>query len=123
MNEFKKLGLSEKILSAIDDLGYTEPTEIQTATIPMILKGADVIGNAATGSGKTLAFASGIIERCVPHEGIQALVLAPTRELAEQITKVIRDFAKHFKLRIKDVYGGVSFERQVDEIRGAEVIV
>ena len=104
MNEFKKLGLNWKILKVLEEMKFTVPTEIQKATIPLILEGKDVIGNAATGSGKTLAFASGIIEKIVPGNGVQALVLAPTRELAEQITKVTRNFAKNTELRILDVY-------------------
>ena len=123
MNEFKELGLSDKIISVIRDLEYISPSEIQKKTIPLILKGKDVIGNAATGSGKTLAFASGIIEKIIPGKGIQALVLTPTRELTIQITKVMRVFSKNTPLVIQDIYGGVSIERQIEGAKKAEIIV
>ncbi|MEK6926310.1 MAG: DEAD/DEAH box helicase [Nanoarchaeota archaeon] len=123
VKEFKKLGLSDKILGALKEMKFVEPTPIQKATIPIILQGEDVIGNASTGSGKTLAFASGIIEKCVPGKGIQALVLAPTRELVEQITKVMREFAEKTQLNIQEIYGGVSISRQITESKYADVII
>lgn len=123
MNEFKNLGLSKEILEVLEEMNFTAPTDIQKETIPLILKGKDVIGNAATGSGKTLAFASGIIEKCVPGEGVQALVMAPTRELAEQIAKVMRTFSKKTSLDVQEVYGGVPIERQVRAVEYCDVVV
>lgn len=123
MDEFKKLGLSKNILDALAEMKFKEPTPIQKAAIPVILKGEDVIGNAATGSGKTFAFASGIIEKCEPGKGIQALVLAPTRELVEQITKVMRDFSRKTDLNVQEIYGGVPIGRQISAAQNADVIV
>jgi len=123
MDEFKKLGLGKKILDVLEELKFEKPTDIQEKTIPLIMKGRDVIGNAATGSGKTLAFASGIIEKVTPRGGIQALVLAPTRELAEQISKATKLFAKKTPLRMQEIYGGVGFEGQIAGVKKAEVII
>src|SRR3989344_610845 len=103
MNKFKELGLSKKITDVLEEMQFENPTEIQRDTIPLILKNKDVIGNAETGSGKTLAFASGIIEKVYAGDGIQALVLTPTRELAEQVTKAIRIFSAKTSLRTQEV--------------------
>jgi len=123
MNEFEKLGLNKRMLDVLESLKFSVPTDIQRETIPLILSGKDVIGNAATGSGKTLAFSTGITERITPKKGIQALVLAPTRELADQITKVMNKFAKNSGLILQEIYGGVDFERQVRNSRDADVII
>lgn len=123
MDKFKELGLSEKIVNIIRDMGFNEPTDIQRETIPLILKGKDVIGNASTGSGKTFAFASGIIEKTSPRRGIQALVLTPTRELADQISKVTKEFSKNFDLRSIEIYGGVNIRRQISELRDCEIVI
>jgi ATP-dependent RNA helicase DeaD len=123
MNGFAKLGLSKRTLDLLESINFVEPTDIQRESIPAILEGKDVIGNAATGSGKTLAFSSVIIEKIVPGNNIQALVLAPTRELAEQISGVMRTFAKNAKLNIVEVYGGVSIEGQIRNMRNADVVV
>ena len=123
MNEFEKIGLSKKLTDVLDELKFEKPSDIQARTIPLILEGKDVIGNAATGSGKTLAFASGIIEKVIPGEGIQALILTPTRELADQITTVMRKFASKTRLEIHEIYGGVDLERQVRRSRRADIIV
>jgi len=123
MKVFEELGLSKEILEAIMKLGFNEPTKIQKESIPLILQGKDVIGESATGSGKTLAFGCGMIEKAIPGKGIQALVLTPTRELCEQVCKDLRTFSIHKKLRITPVYGGVSIDRQFDELRRAEIVV
>ena len=95
MEKFTKLGLSKELTDVLKEFGFEEPTEIQEKTIPMALKGKDIIGGSETGSGKTLAFASVIIENIVPSKEIQALVLTPTRELAEQVATSIRNFGKN----------------------------
>src|SRR3989344_7978751 len=123
MNEFKKLGLSKDILDVLEEEKFVVPTDIQRETIPFVLEGKDVIGQAATGSGKTFAFASGIIQKSVHGKGIQALVLAPTRELAEQIGKSIKVFSRKTKLKICEIYGGVSIEPQIRNLREADVVV
>lgn len=123
MEEFKKLGLGKALLQIIEDLKFEEPTEIQEKTIPPILRGEDVIGKSATGSGKTLAFGSGIIENTIKGKGVQALILTPTRELAEQVARSIRLFSKYHELSVLEVYGGVSIEPQIRRIESSEIIV
>ena len=85
MEKFRKLGITEPVLRSIKEENFEKPTEIQEKSIPLILAGKDVIAGAATGSGKTLVFASRIVENSEAGKGIQALVLTPTRELAEQV--------------------------------------
>lgn len=92
MEYFRELGIITPILRAIEDEQFEKPTEIQEKSIPLILVGQDVIAGAATGSGKTLAFASDIIQNAERGEGIQALVLTPTRELAQQVATALADF-------------------------------
>lgn len=123
MEKFKKLNLSEGILKAIEAYKFHEPSEIQEKAIPLILEGKDVVGSSATGSGKTLAFGAGIIEQAKTGEGIQALVLTPTRELAEQVADSLRNFAYHFNLNIKEIYGGVAIGPQISALRHTEVVV
>ena len=118
---FEKLGLSNELLKAIEKLGITEPTQIQEESIPHILAGKDVIGESATGSGKTIAFGSGIIEKVIPGKGLQALILTPTRELAEQVTIMLRQLSRN--LKIISVYGGVSINPQINDLKRADVVV
>ncbi len=121
MNLFEDLGLSKELESAIKEQGFDKPTLIQGKSIPYILDGKDVIGESATGSGKTLAFGCGIIEKVIPNSGLQSLILTPTRELAEQVKTALKKYTK--KLNIMSVYGGVSIEPQINELRRAEVVV
>ena len=93
MESFRKLGLSEPIIKLMEESKFKEPSEIQEKTIPLALAGKDVIGGSATGSGKTLAFGASIIEHTERGKGIQALILTPTRELAEQVGKVLQKFS------------------------------
>ncbi len=123
MTTFKELGLSEIFLKMIESAGFTEPTEIQEKTIPLVLAGKDVIGGSATGSGKTLAFGAGIIEHLKPNGGIQALILVPTRELAEQVGKALRRFSHHIRAHVAMIYGGVSISPQIDDLQRAEIVV
>ena len=85
MKLFEEFGLSQELLTSIERLGIKTPTQIQGLSIPGIMQGKDVIGESATGSGKTLAFGCGIIGKAIPGQGLQALILTPTRELAEQV--------------------------------------
>ena len=123
MTKFEKLGLSKEVADILKKQGIKDPTEIQEKTIPLLLDGKDIIGGSATGSGKTLAFASPIIENLVPRKFVQALILTPTRELAEQVTESIKDFSKNKKLNILAVYGGVNIERQIRQLAITDVLV
>ena len=121
MNEFKEFSMSDSLQLAIEDLGFTKPTQIQAESIPDIIKGKDIIGESATGSGKTLAFGCGIVEQVVPKQGLQALVLTPTRELAEQVKDMIKQLTR--QLRVTAVYGGVAIQPQIHDLNWAEVVV
>ena len=120
---FKELSLSDNLLTTIEEMGFSTPTKIQKESIPSIVKGRDIIGESETGSGKTLAFGAGIIEKVVPKQGLQALVLTPTRELAEQVSEAIKSFSNGKKLKIISVYGGVFINNQIHELTRAEVVV
>ena len=87
---FEQFELDNNIVKTINKLGIKSPTEIQKKSIPYILQGKDVIGESATGSGKTLAFGLGILKQVKPGQGLQALVLTPTRELTEQVTNSLK---------------------------------
>lgn len=123
MEKFAKLGLSEEVLSVLKLKGFHEPTEIQIKTIPLALAGRDIIGSSATGSGKTLAFASSIIENLVPNRSVQALILTPTRELAEQVADSIRHFSRNKRLNVSAIYGGVDMNRQIRELCRTDILV
>jgi ATP-dependent RNA helicase DeaD len=122
---FAELGLSEPIVRAISELGFESPTPIQARAIPVLVQGRDLIGQAQTGTGKTAAFALPIIQRLSPERRIpQAIILAPTRELAVQVAGGIWDFARHTGLRVVPVYGGQPIDRQIRALRdGAQIIV
>lgn len=124
---FSELGLAPEILSAIDDLGYTQPTPIQEKAIPVILsKDHDLVALAQTGTGKTAAFGLPIIGQLdFNARSIQALMLAPTRELCVQITKDLERFGAHCKgFKVVPVYGGASIEGQIKQLhRGPQVVV
>ena len=123
MKEFRELGLSKPLLDLLEKAGMKEPSEIQEKTIPLVLSGRDVIGKAATGSGKTLAFGTGLLENSEPGNGIQGLVLTPTRELAEQVGKVLKNYSSYKNLNVSLVYGGVSINPQIKSLRNAEMVV
>jgi ATP-dependent RNA helicase DeaD len=122
---FATLGLSPEVLAALDALGYEEPTPIQVQAIPLLLEGRDVIGRAATGTGKTAAFALPLVERLDPErQGVQALILAPTRELAVQVAEATHKYGSRRGLRVLAVYGGQAIDRQLRELRrGVHVVV
>lgn len=123
---FTELGLSPEALHAIDDLGFTEATEIQSKAIPVMLSGADVIGRSNTGTGKTAAFGLPLIERIDREDrSVQALILCPTRELAMQACEEINKFSRYMPwVRTAAVYGGASMDRQISALkRGANIVV
>src|SRR3954466_13355548 len=112
---FSELGLSEELLKAIDKLGFEQAAPIQTATIPLLLQGKDVVGQSMTGSGKTAAFAAPAIEKVdVNQKAPQVLVLCPTRELAMQVSEETHKLAL-FKRGVHalPIYGGQSYDRQL----------
>ena len=123
MKTFEELGLSDEVIGTLSNMKIKTPSEIQEKAIPLVLAGRDVIGGSATGSGKTLVFAAGIIENLEKNGKVQALVLTPTRELAEQVAESIKKFSKHKKLNVLPVYGGVSIETQVRLLRSTDVVV
>lgn len=126
---FRELGLDAKILHAVQDAGYTEPTPIQTAAIPPIIAGHDLIGIAQTGTGKTAAFTLPILAKLATQpagqrRGTRVLVIAPTRELALQIDENIRIYAKYLPLTVATVFGGVGEQPQIRALRsGTDVII
>mgnify|MGYP000214291425 CR=1 FL=1 len=126
---FANLGLSNPIVQAIKDLGYTNPTSIQKQAIPIILAGKDLIATAQTGTGKTAAFVLPILEtlnkeRQLRGKRIRALILTPTRELAVQVAANIADYSKHLNLSSMAAYGGVDSEAQKQRlIEGIDILV
>lgn len=123
---FKDLGLADKVLQAVSDLGFESPTPIQEKAIPVMMAGRDMIGQAQTGTGKTAAFALPILSKLNPGEkAIKALVLEPTRELAIQVAEAFQSFAKHCEdFRVMPIYGGASYENQIRSLRhGVQVVV
>jgi ATP-dependent RNA helicase DeaD len=122
--DFASLNLREELVQAITGLGYSEPTPIQAAIIPIMLKGQDVIGQAQTGTGKTAAFALPILHNFTPQRHVQALVLAPTRELALQVADSMSVYGKHLDVRVLAVYGGQPYGPQISRLnRGVDVVV
>jgi superfamily II DNA/RNA helicase len=117
------MNIAPELKKAFKDMGFSKLTEIQEKAIPLILEGKDVIGQSMTGSGKTAAFGFPSIEKVKPKKGIQVMVLVPTRELAEQVTTEMRKFSKHKKLKIIQVYGGVSINPQIFALEHADIVV
>jgi ATP-dependent RNA helicase DeaD len=125
-NGFLELGLNENVVQALRDVGYEAPTPIQAATIPAILAGSDVLGQAQTGTGKTGAFALPVLSKIdVNKPQTQAMVLVPTRELAIQVAEAFQRYATHMKgFHVLPIYGGQSYTPQLKGLkRGAHVIV
>jgi ATP-dependent RNA helicase RhlE len=123
---FQSLGLAPKLLRALEEQGYTEPTPIQYQAIPEALDGRDVVGSAQTGTGKTAAFLLPILQRLEdgPSRTLRALVLTPTRELAEQVLRSARDYGRHVDLKSVAVYGGVRMEPQTSALKeGVDIVV
>ena len=124
MTTFDELGIKKSILDGLKEIGFKEAFPIQVATIPVLLSGRDVVGQAHTGTGKTAAFSISMLQKITPNGGIQGLVIAPTRELAIQITEEIRKLAKHTGIKAATVYGGQGMGLQLDQLRrGPEIVV
>jgi ATP-dependent RNA helicase RhlE len=126
---FQALGLEPRILRAVQDAGYTEPTPIQTAAIPPIIAGQDLIGIAQTGTGKTAAFTLPILTKLASpapgqRRGTRVLVLAPTRELVVQIHENVKAYASHMPVTVATVFGGVGEQPQIRALRsGTDVVI
>lgn len=123
---FSDLNLSSELLRAIDDLGFESPSEVQEASIPIILEGRDVLAQAQTGTGKTASFGIPIIEGMEENaKDLQALVLVPTRELARQVSEELKKLAKYKKfINIVPIYGGADMGKQLRDLkRGASIVV
>ena len=123
---FDQLELAPAVLKAIQEVGYEQPSPIQQASIPVLLTGRDIIGQAQTGTGKTAAFALPLLSRIDPKDKTtQVLVLAPTRELALQVAEACQTYAKHMdQFTILPIYGGQRYDTQLRQLkRGAQVVV
>src|SRR6187431_116082 len=125
---FASLGLAAPLVGAVTALGYEEPTPIQREAIPILLSGADMLGQAATGTGKTAAFALPLLDKLSRDKAgrgkVRALVLVPTRELAMQVAEALHKYAKGSSLTVVPVYGGAPMDHQIRALRrGTEVVV
>lgn len=126
MSSFETLSLKPQLQAALKRLSFTAMTPIQQDAIPFILEGKDIVAQAATGSGKTLAFGLGILDKINPRMfGTQSLILCPTRELAEQVAKVIRSLASEIgNIKVLTLCGGVPMKGQIHSLKhGAHIIV
>ncbi len=125
ITKFGDLSLSKKVCDALRDMGFEEPSPIQSKTIPLVLEGHDVLGQAQTGTGKTAAFGIPTIEKVDPNNRfIQALVITPTRELAIQVAEELNKIGKYKHIKTLPVYGGQMIERQIRTLRyGIKVVV
>ena len=130
---FDSLALDAKLLRAVADSGYESMTPIQAKAIPIVLAGRDVMGAAQTGTGKTAAFSLPLLQKMLRHENasmsparhpVRALVLAPTRELADQVAANVKNYAKHTQLRSAVVFGGIDMKPQTLQLKaGVEVLI
>jgi ATP-dependent RNA helicase DeaD len=124
---FAGLGLRAELLRSLTNLGYEEPTPIQREAIPSLVAGNDLVGQAATGTGKTAAFALPVLQALTPgrqEAGPAALVLVPTRELAEQVSQAVHRYGRDLGVRVLPVYGGQPIGRQLQALRrGVDVVV
>ena len=133
MNSFSQLQLDPHLAKAVAEMGYESMTPIQAQAIPVVLSGQDVMGAAQTGTGKTAAFSLPLLQRMIKHENsstsparhpVRALVLLPTRELADQVAQQVKLYAKYTQLRCAVVFGGMDMKPQTAELkRGVEVLV
>lgn len=122
---FEELNIKDSVLSAIYTMGYEKPSPIQKKTIPLILSGRDVVGQARSGSGKTAAFGIPLVEMTnMANHNVQALILTPTRELAEQVAREISSIGRKRDVKVCAIYGGMSIEPQIRRLRrGVHIVV
>src|SRR3954468_10215227 len=127
-DSFTALGLQRELAAAVAALGYEEPTPVQRETIPLLLKGRDLLGQAATGTGKTAAFALPMLQRIGEEKPTPrhtcGLILVPTRELAMQVAEAVHKYAKGSNLSVLPLYGGAPMHQQIRSLeRGAHIVV
>ena len=120
---FKEFNFKDTLNQAIDNAGFKEPSPVQADAIPLILEGHDLIGQAQTGTGKTAAFGLPVIQQMVGNKGVEALVIVPTRELAMQVSDELFRFGKTAGLKTATVYGGTPYNKQIERINQANIIV
>ncbi|UCB59254.1 MAG: DEAD/DEAH box helicase, partial [Thermoplasmatales archaeon] len=120
---FEKLNIKEKLQKKVYEFGFKDLTSIQEKCIPEILKDRDVVGQAETGSGKTLAFCLPILNMIKPENGLQVLILTPTRELCIQVANVLKDFGRNIGIKTFEIYGGVNIIPQIRNIINSNIIV
>lgn len=124
MTKFEELKINEPILKGLRELGFEKAFPIQEAAIPVLLTGRDVVGQAHTGTGKTAAYSISMLQQIKTRQGVQGLIIAPTRELAIQITEEMKKFGKHTGNHVATIYGGQSMNVQLDALnRGVEIVV
>lgn len=121
--KFSELSIKNEILKSLSDMKFDEMTDIQEKSLPAALQGKDLIGHAMTGSGKTFAFGIPIVQNIEHRKGVQALVLVPTRELANQVSEEMIKLSRRTMLSVAAVYGGVSINPQMNKIRHSEIVV
>ncbi len=126
---FDSMGLSPALLRAVSEQGYTQPTPIQSRVIPVVLEGRDVMAGAQTGTGKTAGFTLPLLQRLMQNTPatrgrVRALILTPTRELAAQVGESVKSYGKHMPFKTTVIYGGVSINPQIDQLRrGVDIVV
>ncbi len=128
---FDQLGLTEELLKAVADQGYSTPTPVQQQAIPLILEGKDVLAGAQTGTGKTASFTLPLLQRLAENHDVQqkprrirALILTPTRELALQVVDSVKTYGKHLPFRVEAIVGGASINMQIRNLRhGCDIVV
>ncbi len=123
MQNFRKLGIKDIYIKVLQDSQISEPTPIQEESLPVALAGKDLIAGSATGSGKTLVFVIDILQTITKNAGIQALILTPTRELAEQVSHVFKKFSKYAPVNVVTIYGGVALGPQMRDLTRADLVV
>ena len=123
MTTFEELGVSREVVESLSKMNFQSPTGIQTETIPYVFSGIDILAQAQTGSGKTGAFGIPIVDIVRRSEDLQSLVLAPTRELAQQVGEQLRLMARAKGLKVSIIFGGTSIERQIQDLKKCPQIV
>lgn len=117
------MGVSDKTIQALEEMGFDTPTPIQENSIPLALNNEDILGQAQTGTGKTGAFGIPLVDKVKKGQGIQGLILAPTRELAAQVGEQLKAFAKYKKINVNVIFGGVSIDRQIGDLKKKPEII